>query len=468
MASLSRHVQHTGHDGTNKAATRKRRACDACSTIKEKCTYPDASSVCHRCQRLTRQCHILRPSNKIGRPRRDRPLTTTHVPKLPQALNPYGSITRNLSPAEEYMLTQFLDLSRLSAFVVVQSIARTMHQQAVYSFFHDYTNISDAVYSMFGAFISGKSPCLSGHDGETNIRRSTVALKRFSARASPCTVLDFVPWLWHGLSIIIHAFCALGSNASPVRRHLLAHLQILKTQGQDLTSHPVVVSLIMADIGESLMYTRRPIMNIPDGYPLGKDSFYGLSLPLWRFAHQLCNISHGVGIGRAEDGAYQPDALLALDKLEDEVERWRPDITPDLFNSLTTVEAVQFSTQIRALQTMILLLIFRTRHLANENDALAVRMARMLLKDLDLATVMAGSPAPFVALPFIVAAIELIDADDRARALEQVHVNVYPSFQKAQEMVVTFLTALWRVRDQSGRSRWLDVMEFLPPLCIRI
>jgi hypothetical protein len=84
--------------------------------------------------------------------------------------------------------------------------------------------------------------------------RGTLALKKFSEHSKPSSADEDIPWSWLGLGVLIYAHCALGSSTAPVRRRLLRYLAELPVHGHAMRSHPVVVTHVMLDIYDCLLY----------------------------------------------------------------------------------------------------------------------------------------------------------------------------------------------------------------------
>jgi hypothetical protein len=133
-------------------------------------------------------------------------------------------------------------------------MARSMHQQAVHSFLHHFGEFRDGMFSMFSAAANAKGVPQPDYDPEATMVRGTLALKKFSDYPKPSSTDEYIPWSSLGLSVLSYVHCALGSSAAPVRRRLLSYLAELPVHGYVLRSHPVVVTHVMLDIYDCLLY----------------------------------------------------------------------------------------------------------------------------------------------------------------------------------------------------------------------
>lgn len=189
-----------------------------------------------------------------------------------------------------------------------------MHQRAVHSLANHFDDLQDGAFSMLGAYALSSSVHLPGYDFEANLSRSTLALKTFRGLPCPATYRDFDPWLWLGASLLVYARCALGSNASPVRRYILNHLNDLGEKGRELRAHPVIVSITVLEIYECLLLRQMPIMNVAEDYLIDEDAFLGVCFPLVNFSFQLCKINCFMDMPTGTCSGIGEDALLDLEK----------------------------------------------------------------------------------------------------------------------------------------------------------
>lgn len=445
-----------------KSSSLKRRSCDLCFKLREKCTWSNNPKECDRCRRIPRTCSSQRPHQPIGRkPRYLIKSLSVLASKLPPALHPFSHVFRNLDTFEEAVVTRFTEPGFFNELMTVPRVGRAMHQQAMYALLRSWDETRDGCFSMFGAFATAKSIELPGYDYEENLHRGTRALKTFRTMPCPTTHQDVMPWLWLGISVLIYAHCGLGYSGNTVRRYILYHLCQLGEQGREYASHPSIVSLIALDIHECLLHRRMPVMNFPLSDDVGDDTFLGLCAPLVRFSYQLASLSYNWGEGRVGESV--------LKELEASVEAWQPAFAPKWSQDLSILEATHVLSQARVHKTMMLLFAHRLRHPFGQEDATAQRMAHSIFSELDLATAATGEPPMWVMTPFLMAAMEATDTDERnnnvIRNLPMYGDKVSP---KSRQLAQDFLEALWAYRDQKSEFRWIDNMVRLPPLCVYV
>lgn len=466
-------ARQTPRDSGSKVAVS--RACDACFLLKERCIRSAPSKDCERCRRLSKTCVSDRPIKAPGRkrllppPRTKNPLsgdTYSNESKLPHSLHPFGLLSRDLKPLELFMVQEFINPSNFTRLMVMPRIGESMHKEAIQVLLRHYDDLQDGCFSMYGAFATAVDMKFPGYDSQANLQRANAALKKFCDLPCPEDVDDFARWVWLGLTVIIYAHCELGSPASPVRRTILAHLATIGNKGKAMRQHPLVVSFTTLDILECLVYRQNPILDLEEGCVVGLDSFPGLAGPLVRFLYRLCvfNCTDG-DLSRRDCNL----ALRNLVELEAEVEAWQPEIDPTDLTSCGPIEMSHVLTRARVHKTAILLYIHRIKRPFGEDDSKANSLAASIISDLDLATATTGRAPEWVTIPFLLAGIESMGAKKRSKTetdLEQYVDSISP---KARAMMLEFLRALWAARDGMATGfRWIDVVQWLPPLCVYI
>lgn len=359
------------------------------------------------------------------------------------------------------MVNEFINPSNFTQLMVMPRIGITMHKEAVQTFLQHYDDLQDGCFSMYGAFASAMGMTYPGFDGKANMQRATLALKKFSAMRLPETQDEFATWVWLGLTVAIFAHCELGSPASPVRRTILAHVVNLGEKGREMRKHPLIVSFTTLDILECLIYRQRPVLDLDEECVVGYDSFPGLAAPLIRFLYRLCMISCVNAVHHTLDG---------LDQLEAEVEAWQPDVNPKDLATCSVVEASNVLTRTRVHNLAIQLYMHRLRYPFGEEDSKAQTLASNIFSDLDLTTATTKQPLEWVTLPFLLASIEANDPGKRSKVLVDLDKYVDSISPKARAMAKDFLGSLWSLRDDNIESafRWMDIVDYLPLLCVYI
>ena len=452
------------------------RACDGCFAQKEKCTYTNGHATCDRCRRLLKNCLSTRPLRRLGRRRlalqpvtiASEPSTRTKQGRAPGPQPPFGSELGNLNPNEELIVRRFSDFTQFKDFATERNVGPELHQQAIFSFLSNYENLHDGIFAMYGALAVSKSIDSLEFDREANTKQGAVALSKFRSLPCPSTEVDFVPWLWLGTSLVIHAHCAFGSSASPLRRYLLGHLRCLGEPGMKFAAHPVVVSMAAMDIYDSLLHGQMPIMRVATDKQSIRDpsSFFETCAPLLNMAFDLCLARLHPYNQRQESDDVRTASCKRLEDIRIAIESWRPDISPPMLRDLTSTETAHILTQSRVHKTMLLLFIHRLHYTYGEQDDLASYMANSIISDLELASTATGQPARLVITPFVVATAEATTSFERERIRQVLPKYVYSVFPSARSWIQEWLEQCWQARDSCAGLRFIDLAKSLPSICI--
>ncbi|USW50811.1 Putative fungal transcription factor [Septoria linicola] len=383
-------------------------------------------------------------------------------------LRPSGPVTKPLTPAEDFMLANVFNPWNFGSLMVAPRIGKEMHQQAIQCMFSHYDDLRDGFLSLYGSFTTIVTGAAApGYNYESNVRQGTRALTKFSTAKPPRVYSDFVPWMWLGTSILLHAHCVLGSNNAPVRRFMLSHLREMGEAGEKLSLHPVIVSLIALDINDSLMQRQMPILNMPAQFadPLRQELFLGLSPGIFRLLYRLCELSCRAAVSIQNVDLSDTDLDARLVDLVRRVDSWHPDISTDVLQKLSAVEATHVQTQVRVHKTCIKLFVHRLQHPFGQEDYSAQNLAGSIFSDLDLATSIASSPPTLVTLPFTIAAIEALP-DDRDKVRTDIARYIDGISPKVDDTTNAFLVAIWQRRDLAPGFKWMNVLDELPEFCI--
>ena len=452
------------------------RACDGCSAQKEKCKYTNGHAACDRCRRLSKTCTSIRPLRRLGRRRlalqpvrvANEPPTSTKQDQVLAPQPPFGSELGQVSPNEELIVRRFSDFSQFKEFATEPNVGPELHQQAMFSFLSNYETMHDGIFAMYGALVVSKSIDIPDFDREANTKQGALALSKFRSLPCPSTEVDFVPWLWLGTSLVIHAHCAFGSSASPLRRYLLGHLRCLGEPGLKLASHPVVVSMAAMDIYDSLLHGHMPMMRVATTKQSIRDpsSYFETCAPLLDLAFDLCLARLHTYDQKQENDDVETTSHQSLEEIRVTIESWQPDISPSTLSGLTSNETAHILTQSRVHKTMLLLFIHRLQYAYGEQDGLATHMANSIISDLELASAATGQPARMVITPFVVAAAEAATSFERRRIREVLPKYVYSVFPAAKSWVQEWLEQCWQARDSCAGLMFVELAKSLPSICV--
>lgn len=492
---------------TPTSSSLRQRACDRCYAGKERCTYSESSKECDRCLRLSHSCVQNRPVQRPGRKPRsktvaatpassdaaanasnfeakpDSPLalTMTMTPAsavsfpdvffndafvVPTPIDPFlGLELSDLKPHEELCLRRILDKTWFSQYMVVAPHFADEQQTELTSYLLSaFDLMKDGYIACYSAFSVAMGFELEGFDHKENLSRGALVVQKLRSSSRPRPD-ELLPWICLGLAIVTFAQCALGTDATPVRRHVLSYVNTLGDSAIEYMHNPMVVCLTTLEINECLVRRQIPILRpqAPDQPII--DRYMGLSLSLLPLLYDVCKLSNEL---KTADEFELPVLLDVLEDVRRSVESWQP-IAPDNFiDDFTAMEVSHMCTQSRAYQTAALLYIHRLKSPFNSGDDLGGFMSRSILSDLELARRTTGRAPRYVTMPFILAAIEAKTVEDMEKAIEWTDLYVDNTSPRTRANVKAFLSALWCIRDSSTGFGWLDLVEHVPSLTISI
>ena len=451
-----------------------RRACDACFMQKEKCTHGSNHDVCDRCQRLARPCTRNRVVRSSGRRR----LATQPVHRGPASqsqLQVQRPATLNhlrersfqaLQPVDEYVMCCIGDFSQFKDFATIPSVGPAQFQEALQCFWSRYDDLHDGIFAMYGAFAAARDMRIPKYDPEDNTKQGATALRRFRGMPSPTDRESFIPWLWLGISLMIHAHCAFGSAATPLRKYMLGHLEHLGEQGTKLRQHPTIVSTAAMDIYDSLVHQQLPAMNLPDAAVDDPNCFFSACAPLLKTAFELCKVSFSNALPIVDSEEHELPMSPAMDAIEASIRSWQPSLSPETLSTLSSAQTTIFLAHTHAHKTMLLLFIHRLRHTFGDEDALAAHLADSILSTLELTRAATGGRLPMCAVPFVLAAVEAKSIEEQNRVHGVLDVHLHSVSRVALAAIKDWLCALWQARDNVAGLRWLDRKDSLPSMCL--
>ncbi|KXS94032.1 hypothetical protein AC578_1705 [Pseudocercospora eumusae] len=461
---------NTKNTNANTNASCERRACDACFKLKEKCVFAPRNDDCDRCRRLHRKCTSDRPIRPSGRPRKERSLRvrmdSSTLRSLSQGtpleLTPFAVLAKHLNPIEEFMFRHFLDSTHFNRLMIAPRVGQAMHREATFSLLHNYDDINDGYFSMYGSFAQAMGLDIPGFEPEANTARGSKALKKFCDMKVPTTRRDFLPWMWLGTALTIHTHCLLGTNAAPIRRYILSHVKNMAEQGLETRTHPVILITLSLDAVDSLLKRELPITGYPHGSTVVlKDEVLGLCAQLVDFIGDICKVSHAM----ARDGE-SAEHFEALDQIEANIQGCKPQVTPGMAETMTALEMAHFYAQVRVHRDAYMLIIHRLRYAFGMKDETGKMIAQNIMTDLGMTTSISGSHPNWVTLPYLVASIEMTGLEARRTALENVDLYIDGIHPAARTSTRAWLKAVWSKRDIGPGFKWLDVMDKLPTICV--
>ncbi|KIV77823.1 hypothetical protein PV11_09603 [Exophiala sideris] len=503
---------------------RRRRPCDRCHTVREKCRWgADDGDACERCSRLRFDCHTNRPVARAGRKARlttgnRLPLRTgqsvlsavepyelsvrsgvdSHSPTTTSTCSEYSfesspttqTVTSRSTPRKQVELLEgialFPELSDVE-FHLLQLIAhkqtdvdkyligssfRDQHQQA----FIDHL----AVPVVRDAFIAC-APLLLEHRGVQQFAKSQltgVTHKRAAAAIASLRQLqidddhDLLTVLILGVALV--TFATHHGGELLLCRHILGLVKPLYDAGwsypltQRLGADGIscVICLLGTETMDCLIRCKLPTMKIrPGDLDETVDRFIGISAPLLTHFHELCEVAKVIYDSDCRHGALITDESveITLTEIEEANTNWQPSIPKTNLNSFTPTEVILMFAQAKVLRLTALLVLHRLRYAFGTEDSVALAMANTILDELNLVISLTGQTIPFVDFAYLLSCFEITKAQERRAVLEKSHLIVDFS-PRWHEQIQTWIVSFWAVRDKKASAPiyWEDINAYLP------
>jgi hypothetical protein len=471
--------------GDSLASTRSK-ACDACHYRKQKCTFAGKNTACSRCIRRRRDCVFERPapistlealsrlltssqSAKAFRLETKKPLAVMNkavrddmASELYRPLNPFGDTFAHLGEFEQQTIERLYHKSNFMQYFIGPTFVDGMQRDMIVQLLSMFDTSKDSYIAMYSAFASGREAAGTGNERDDNLRRGVSALQKLrSCQLPSLKPAELLPWVGFGLGVVYFSNCAIGTNATPVRRYILGHVREL-TSSDTISGdfmHSILVYLLAVETNECLLRRQVPVCGIGIGEPGLVDAYLGLSIPLFQLLFELAKVSHAMS-----QDFDRSQSIKDLDRLERDIRDWVPEPQPDFASRFTTTEVVHILAQSHAYKSMGLLFILRLRYDFGSQDEAAHAIATSILTGLRFALEGTKEAPRYVSMPYLIAAIEARDSQEREWVLKEVDIFVDTFSPKLQRNMKAFLEALWQIRDNSTNVSWLDLVGLLPPI----
>ncbi|EME86456.1 uncharacterized protein MYCFIDRAFT_162063 [Pseudocercospora fijiensis CIRAD86] len=243
---------------------------------------------------------------------------------------------------------------------------------------------------------------------------------------------------------------------------MLSHVKKMAEHGLETRTHPVVLITLSLDAVDSLLKRELPITRYPhDSADVLQDEVLGLCAQLIDFIGDICKVSHAM----ATDGELE-EHFEALDQIEANVQSCKPQLTSGMTQTMTALEMAHAYAQVRSHRDTLMLLIHRLRYPFGVKDETGKMIGQNIMTDLAMATSISGAPPIWVTLPFLVACIEMTDAQERRTALDTVDLYIDGLHPAARSSARDWLKAVWSKRDNGPGFKWLDVIDQLPNISL--
>lgn len=495
---------------------RRRRACDRCHSVKEKCRWPaDGTQVCDRCSRLQYKCRTDRPLHHPGRKPRlaagnrlslertedgpSQPIKKEHVnasdpgEKGPTAAaapestsspanvvavsrqsNQQGlyqsiSLFPELNGLERRLLESMLHKQiEVDRYVLGPSF-RERHQQAFVDHLQtDMTLVKDAFIACTSLMVGNsqiRQLAQDQHVGHKRAANALASLRRLEVSGShnSSTVLML------GVAIVTFASHHSGGEL-PLCRHILDLIKrfhdnepaFIQQLGSDGIS--ALNCLIATETFICLLRGQLPSVRIRQGDLDGLvDRFIGVSAPLLTHLYDICELTQVMRHYRRGPSKIPLRARLRkrIETVEQSLQTWQPTSTATLREGhFTPTERTLMNTQANTLRLTALTVLHRLQHAFGTDDGKAIAMSREVLGELHTMVQLTGRSAPCADFAYLVACFEIVNPLERGTALSKLHLVADFSPRTADELK-TWLLLFWTARDNSGVGPiYWDDMEF--------
>ncbi|KAJ4349962.1 uncharacterized protein N0V89_008583 [Didymosphaeria variabile] len=258
-----------------------------------------------------------------------------------------------------------------------------------------------------------------------------------------------------GFALALSVYGAIGVGVSDICHYCLSIARpYIEAAAVVPEMEPRISVLVLLETMECIVYRRTPTLRIQPRAPGVVDRHLGLCLPLLPYYYDLCSVSHS--LANSTGATHAVDLQLRLGEIRAHVEKWQPAQPEGFLREYSTTEVVQLLAQARVYRLAALLMIHRLQHTFGHDDGQADIWSHEVMMELELAQQISGHPVRFVALPFIIAAVEVRDTAEREKVLLNVNEHVDQLTPVVQKATRTFLARIWHERDALIHCSWLD------------
>lgn len=405
----------------------------------------------------------VRPILPTGR-RRTTTLRSKPRQKLPRPQNEtqdpcsrtsWLHVVPDVSREEKELLTLLLDDAQSLPYPVISPRFQHAEQQSFSgSLPSAWPVLKDAYLAYASVLKSLQSGRASGNDNAPKLRHASAAMLALR-RLPVSTPRDAELCLTLGFALALSVYGTIGVGVSDICHYCLSVTKpFLDAASLDPSTEPRVSVLVLLETMECMVHRRTPTLRMQPRGPATLDRHLGLCVPLLPYYHDLCAISHA--LSSATDTPRIELLHSQLDGVEAHVQTWHPSPPADFLTNFDTLEVIHILAQARVYRLAALLVIHRLRHRFGDADAQADIWSREVMRELELVARLCGHAVRFVALPFIVAAVEMRDPAERVGVLAGVDQYVDQLTPVVQAATRRFLTRVWGERDGGRGGSWLE------------
>ena len=443
-------------------ARNARSACDRCYQLKERCDRASSTSPCERCSRLDQPCLTVRPVRPIGRCRTR--LRSNNASKSARSgnraqckhpIDVWLQKVPNLSLEEKELLMLLLGDSKNLQYPVISPRFQHAEQQSFSGPLPAAWPVLKDAYLAYASVLKSLQTGLEvGTDDASKLRHASAAM--VALRSLPITnPKEAELCLTLGFALALSVYGTIGVGVSDICHYCLSVTRpFIEAAAIDPEMEHRVSVLVLLETMECMVHRRKPTLRMQPRAPTVVDRHLGLCLPLLPEYHDLCVISHS--LVNSADAACLGALHQQLDGIQARVQKWQPSQPEGFIRDFSTAEVLHLLAQARVYRLAALLVVHRLRHRFGEEDSQADIWSREVMLELELAQRISGHPVRFVALPFIVAAVEVKDPAERVKVLENVDQYVDQLTPVVQKATRTFFTRVWYERDTVADCSWFD------------
>lgn len=457
------------------------RACDRCHAIKEKCHRLSPSGACVRCDRLGHECAHQRPFGRMGRRSRPplvlakshdaentrkstspspysiSPIGSSFLPTSPLSVRSLGLGIRNFSVMEENILCRALtDVKILEYQVIGPNFYLSERHMLIAHLESAIPILKDAVLASAMALLSPHESTgweISEDKALAHATSSLLTFRNLNVRskldASLCAMLTLVltTFAYHTSGIRMLNICRHGLGMISPFCHRLGEFE-------DSTLS-AIASIALIEIYECLFTGELPTIRFDLQRPARIDQYLGLCWPLLPILYDICRANHF----RRDQGDVDDELLLPqLNLMKEIVDKW----VPILHNTtLSNREIIHILYQANIYRLMTLLIINRIERPAASGVKIASELSSKILRELSTAVGLIGRPLSYGTLPFMIAALELTDANERNETLENINQYVEGYAPLMREWMKEVLLRIWKVKDNTPNISWFHITHMI-------
>jgi hypothetical protein len=437
-------------------------ACDRCYRLKERCERTPTTGPCERCERLGQLCLTVRPVRPIGRRTNHQGPSIPKVTSLSKrrmqfidSVSAWVQDAPNLNLDEKELMKSLLGGSQSLQYPVISPRFQHAEQESFAGPLPAAWPVLKDAYLAYAGVLRSLQPCgVLEADDTSKLRYATSAMA--ALRGLPITkAKDAELCLTLGFALALSVYGAIGVGVSDICHYCLSITRpFTEAAFVSPEMEPRISVLVLLETMECIVYRRTPTLRIQPRAPGVVDRHLGLCMPLLPYYYDLCSISHSLANGTST--THTRILHQQLEDIQAKVERWQPSHPERFLSEFSTSEVVQLLAQARVYRLAALLMIHRLQHTFGHEDGQADIWSREVMMELELARRISDHPVRFVALPFIIAAVEIQATTEREEVLLNVSDYVDQLTPVVQKATKTFLKRVWNERDILTNCSWLD------------